>query len=120
LVTRLLEKRGHQPTIAANGREAVDAAAKGEYDLILMDVQMPEMGGFEATAAIREHEAESGKRHPILALTAHAMKGDEERCLAAGMDGYLTKPLRPEALDAALARFGRRQRGDPRVVSSIQ
>jgi CheY-like chemotaxis protein len=107
LVMRLLEKRGHHATLATNGREAVEAAAQGDYDLILMDLQMPEMGGLEATAAIREQEAASGKRRPILALTAHAMKGDEERCRVAGMDGYLTKPLGSEALDVALAKFGR-------------
>jgi CheY-like chemotaxis protein len=72
-----------------------------------MDVQMPEMGGLEATAAIREQENDTGKRHPIVALTAHAMKGDEERCLAAGMDGYLTKPIRPQALDEVLAKIPR-------------
>ena len=120
LVMRLLEKRGHHATLATNGREAVEAAAQGDYDLVLMDLQMPEMGGLEATAAIREQEAASGKRHPILALTAHAMKGDEERCRVAGMDGYLTKPLGSEALDVALAKFGRRaRRGDPQAVSSI-
>jgi two-component system, sensor histidine kinase len=120
LVMRLLEKRGHLATLATNGREAVEAAANGDYDLILMDLQMPEMGGLEATAAIREQEVASGKRHPILALTAHAMKGDEERCRVAGMDGYLTKPLGSEALDVALAKFGRRaRRSDPQVVWGI-
>jgi CheY-like chemotaxis protein len=72
-----------------------------------MDVQMPEMGGLEATAAIRQREGITGRRHPIIALTAHAMKGDEERCIAAGMDGYLTKPIRPEALDEILKRIAR-------------
>jgi two-component system, sensor histidine kinase len=108
LIGRLLEKRGHQVVIAGNGREALQAVGKDEYDLVLMDVQMPEMGGFEATAAIRRQESDAGKRHPIIALTAHAMKGDEERCLAAGMDGYLTKPVRPGALDNVLARIPRR------------
>jgi signal transduction histidine kinase/ActR/RegA family two-component response regulator len=120
LIMRLLEKRGHEVVITNNGREAVAAAARDDYDLILMDVQMPEMGGFEATTAIREQENSCGKRHTILALTAHAMKGDEERCLAAGMDGYLTKPIRPEILDMALAKFGHRvRRGDRRLLSSI-
>jgi signal transduction histidine kinase/CheY-like chemotaxis protein len=107
LITRLLEKRGHQVVTAGNGREAVQAAGTGEYDLILMDVQMPEMGGLEATIAIRQQESAAAKRHRIIALTAHAMKGDEERCLAAGMDGYLTKPIHPLALDEVLARIAR-------------
>ncbi|HWY08476.1 MAG TPA: response regulator [Candidatus Acidoferrales bacterium] len=75
---------------------------KAVYDLVLMDVQMPEMDGIEATARIREKEKLSGGRQRVVALTAHAMKGDEERCLAAGMDGYLTKPIRPEELDELL------------------
>ena len=93
LAASLLERRGHRVTIAANGREAVNAHAKQTFDAVLMDVQMPEMGGFEATAAIRTREQSAGGRVPIIAMTAHAMKGDRERCLAAGMDEYLTKPL---------------------------
>jgi signal transduction histidine kinase/DNA-binding response OmpR family regulator len=94
LAASVLERRGHRVTIAANGREAVHAVAHGRFDVVLMDVQMPEIGGFEATAAIRAHEAASpGDRLPIVAMTAHAMKGDRERCLAAGMDEYVTKPL---------------------------
>ena len=93
LAASLLERRGHHVTIAANGRDAVAAIAKTKFDVVLMDVQMPEMGGFEATAAIREAEHATGVRLPIVAMTAHAMKGDRERCLAAGMDEYLTKPL---------------------------
>jgi signal transduction histidine kinase/CheY-like chemotaxis protein len=94
LAASVLERRGHRVTIAANGREAVSAAARGRFDAVLMDVQMPDMGGFEATAEIRRREVADGvARVPIVAMTAHAMKGDRERCLAAGMDEYLTKPL---------------------------
>jgi CheY-like chemotaxis protein len=102
LAARLLEKRGHQVTVAANGREALDSLEKGVYDLVLMDLQMPVMDGFEATAAIREKEKHKGAHQAVIALTAHAMKGDRERCLAAGMDGYLSKPIHPEELDDLL------------------
>ena len=99
LAASLLERRGHKVTIAANGREALNAVTAQPFDVVLMDVQMPEMGGFEATAAIRALEAERhASRLPIIAMTAHAMKGDRERCLAAGMDEYLTKPLDPRHL----------------------
>jgi CheY-like chemotaxis protein/HPt (histidine-containing phosphotransfer) domain-containing protein len=88
-------------TIAGNGQEALAAVSARRFDVVLMDVQMPEMGGFEATAAIRALESEGGvPRLPIIAMTAHAMKGDRERCLAAGMDEYLTKPLDPRHLCA--------------------
>jgi signal transduction histidine kinase/CheY-like chemotaxis protein len=102
LAVRLLEKRGHHVVVAGNGREALEALGKESFDLVLMDVQMPEMDGMEATAAIREREKGSGFHQPIIALTAHAMKGDREKCLAAGMDGYLTKPIRPPELDEIL------------------
>jgi two-component system sensor histidine kinase/response regulator len=105
LISRLLEKRGHRVTLANNGREAVNAAEKGGVDLILMDVQMPEVDGFEATEKIRAREKSSGAHLPIVALTAHAMKGDRERCLARGMDDYLTKPIQPQELDAILERW---------------
>ena len=105
LASRLLEKRGHLVEVAANGREALQALEKASYDLVLMDVQMPEMDGMEATARIREKEKLNGGHQPVIALTAHAMKGDEERCLAAGMDGYLTKPIRPEELDELLEKY---------------
>jgi CheY-like chemotaxis protein len=98
LAASLLERRGHKVVIAANGSEAVEAIQRQPFDVILMDVQMPEMGGFEATSAIRALERESGARVPIVAMTAHAMKGDRERCLAAGMDDYLTKPIDPRQL----------------------
>ena len=104
LAASLLERRGHKVTIANNGREAVDAVAAADFDAVLMDVQMPEMGGFEATAAIRDAERTSGARLPIVAMTAHAMKGDRERCLAAGMDEYLTKPLDSKLLCETVER----------------
>ncbi len=109
LIVRLLEKRGHQVVVAGNGREALEALGKESFDLVLMDVQMPEMDGMEATAAIREKEKSSGLHQRIIALTAHAMKGDRERCLAAGMDGYLTKPIRPPELDELLLQHAARR-----------
>src|SRR5882762_4017859 len=105
LVTRLLEKRGHFVVVAGNGREALVALKKESFDLVLMDVQMPVMDGFEATAAIRKREGGKGIRVPVVALTAHAMKGDREKCLAGGMDGYLTKPIRPQQLDELLEKY---------------
>ena len=108
LIVRLLEKRGHRVAVAGNGQEVLAALDKENFDLILMDVQMPEMDGFEATAAIRRRERGSGVHQIIVALTAHAMKGDQEKCLAAGMDAYLSKPIRPQELDEVLARYGAR------------
>jgi CheY-like chemotaxis protein len=102
LARRLLEKRGHSVRLAGNGREALAALASDRFDAILMDVQMPEMDGFEATAAIRAAERAHGGHIPIVAMTAHAMSGDEERCLAAGMDAYLSKPIEPRHLFALL------------------
>jgi CheY-like chemotaxis protein len=101
---RALKKAGHTATVADNGLKAVEAFANERFDLILMDVQMPEMDGYEATAAIRAREADSGTAIPIIALTAHAMKGDRERCFAAGMNGYVTKPVKTKALLAEIAR----------------
>ena len=111
LAMRLLEKRGHQVTVDANGVEAIAATEKNTFDLILMDLQMPEMDGFEATAALREREKETGTHLPVIALTAHALKGDRERCLEAGMDGYLSKPIRPQELDGALEIHTARKSG---------
>jgi two-component system, sensor histidine kinase and response regulator len=108
LAVRLLEKQGHAVVVANNGREALailEKAAFAGFDLALMDVQMPEMDGFEATAAIREREKSSGQHLPIIAMTAHAMKGDEERCLAAGMDGYVSKPIRTAELFATIDKL---------------
>jgi signal transduction histidine kinase/DNA-binding response OmpR family regulator len=105
LALRLLEKRGHRVVLAANGRKALEALEKHNYDLVFMDVQMPEMDGMEATAKIRATEKLTGGHIPVVALTAHAMKGDQELCLAAGMDDYLTKPIRPAELDELLAKY---------------
>jgi two-component system, sensor histidine kinase and response regulator len=102
LALRLLEKRGHRVAVVANGKEALTALALSSYDLVFMDIQMPEMDGLEATHAIRERELLTGHRQPIIAMTALAMKGDRERCLHAGMDGYLSKPLRQQELDEVL------------------
>ncbi len=95
---QMLANQGHTVVVAADGREAVAAVDRGPFDLVLMDVQMPELDGLEATAAIRRAERTTGRHVPIVALTAHAMKGDRERCLAAGMDGYLAKPIQAGAL----------------------
>jgi signal transduction histidine kinase/ActR/RegA family two-component response regulator len=105
LARRLLERMGHHVTLAENGQLAVAAAARQAFDLILMDVQMPEMDGLEATAHIRSTELVTGSHVPILALTAHVMKGDREKCLAAGMDAYLPKPLDPVALAATITEL---------------
>ena len=101
--SRLLEKRGHRLTTAANGRDAVAALGQETFDVVLMDVQMPEMDGFEATATIRVQEQETGKHVKIIAMTAYAMHGDKERCMLAGMDGYITKPINPQQLHQLLA-----------------
>jgi CheY-like chemotaxis protein len=99
----LLERAGHDVTIANNGREALDCIGREKFGLVLMDVQMPEMDGLTATAAIRESERDSGERVPIVALTANAMIGDRERCLEAGMDAYVTKPVVQHVLFQAMA-----------------
>jgi CheY-like chemotaxis protein len=98
-ILRLLERWGCTAVLAQHGREAVEAFAKGGFDIVLMDVQMPEMDGLEAAATIRGLEAAHGRRTPIVAMTAHAIKGDRERCLAAGMDDYVSKPI-----DAAILK----------------
>jgi PAS domain S-box-containing protein len=103
----LLERAGHHAVVVGNGRQALAALEKGLYDVVLMDVQMPEMDGFETTASIREAERATGAHLPIVAVTAHAMKGDAERCLAAGMDAYLSKPLQRGELLAAISSLTR-------------
>jgi CheY-like chemotaxis protein len=106
LARRLLEKRGHTVVIAENGRAALDALERETFDLILMDVQMPVLGGIEAASCIREREriAGGGARIPIIALTANAMAGDRERCIGSGMDEYLTKPIQARDLFATMER----------------
>jgi CheY-like chemotaxis protein len=111
LAAKLLTKRGHTYVAVNDGREAVAALeAGGTFDVVLMDVQMPVMDGFEATAAIRAREAGTGGHLPIVALTAHAMKGDLERCLDAGMDAYVSKPIRAAELYELLDRLVSAQR----------
>jgi signal transduction histidine kinase/CheY-like chemotaxis protein len=102
LVRRLLERAGHTVTVVDTGAQAVEALARSHYDIVFMDLQMPDMDGLQATITIRAHETD-GRRVPVVALTAHAMEGDRERCLAAGMDGYLSKPIRVDALLASVA-----------------
>jgi CheY-like chemotaxis protein len=102
LARRLLQKRGYAVTVVGDGRAALAALDTAPFDIVLMDVQMPDMDGFEATAAIRQHEELSGRHIPIIAMTAHAIKGDRERCLAAGMDAYVAKPIRQEELYATI------------------
>ena len=99
----LLEKRGHRVTVVANGAAALAAWRQAHFDCILMDIQMPEMDGFEVTRCIRAEESGNGGHIPIIALTAHAMKGDREKCLQAGLDSYIAKPIQTAALDNALA-----------------
>jgi signal transduction histidine kinase/DNA-binding response OmpR family regulator len=118
VAVRLLEKMGHTVIVAANGRDAVLMAEEQEFGLVLMDVQMPEMGGFEATRLIREKEAATQKHTPIIAMTAHAMKGDREQCLAVGMDGYVAKPIRQVELLAEIERFTRSPGPSPQKPSS--
>jgi two-component system, sensor histidine kinase and response regulator len=102
VATGLLQRRGHSVVLANNGVEAMAALERETFDVVLMDVQMPEMDGLEATAAIRARERQAGGHMPIIATTAHAMEGDRQRCLAAGMDGYVSKPIRIDELYAVL------------------
>jgi CheY-like chemotaxis protein/HPt (histidine-containing phosphotransfer) domain-containing protein len=102
LVVRILEKRGHVVRLAADGIRALELYQSEPFDAVLMDVQMPQLDGLGATVAIREHERASGRRVPIIAMTAHAMRGDREACVAAGMDSYLTKPLDASELIAVV------------------
>ena len=102
LASALMQKRGHRVVVVANGREALEALQKQTFDLVVMDVSMPEMDGFEAAAVIRAKETGSQSHLPIIAMTAHAMKGDRERCLAAGMDCYVSKPVQAKELLQAI------------------
>jgi len=116
LAQRLLEKRGHHVTVTGNGREALAALDREDFDVAFMDVQMPEMDGFGATAAIRARERETGSHLPIIAMTAHAIQGDRERCLAAGMDSYISKPINPQELTELLERFSVATEEEPSTV----
>jgi PAS domain S-box-containing protein len=120
LALRLLEKRGHTVVVAANGKEALEALARQAFDVVLMDVQMPEMDGFEATAIIRAQEKTTGGHVPIVAMTAHAMKGDRERCLQVGMDGYISKPLQPSELFEAVEGLAAAGAPSPGLVISVE
>jgi CheY-like chemotaxis protein len=113
LVVRLLEKRGDTVLVAGTGREALAALEKEPFDIVLMDVQMPEMDGLEAASLIRERERGAGVHQPIIALTAHAMKGDQERCMAAGMDGYVSKPIHAQQLFQLIDALVAAQPGGP-------
>ena len=115
LATALLEQHGHRVEVVSDGRCAAERAAQQPFDLVLMDMHMPVMDGYAAVAAIRDHERETGRHVPIVALTANAMQGDREQCLAAGMDGYLSKPIRREELIRAIAGLvpGRRASAEP-------
>src|SRR5579863_3215419 len=104
LAVRILEKRGHTVVVAEDGRRALEALGKQPFDLILMDMQMPELGGVEAARVIREREKSTGEHIPIIALTANAMAGDREHCLNAGMDDYVSKPIQVKELFAAIER----------------
>lgn len=114
VVCYMLEKQGHQVASAHNGEEVLEALEKDIFDLILMDVQMPKMNGFEATTAIREKEEQTGSHIPIIALTAHAMKGDREKCIETGMDDYISKPVKPEELFRAIERVVAKCKGKRR------
>jgi CheY-like chemotaxis protein len=105
LAVRLLEKEGHSVVVTGNGREALDAIERATFDVVLMDVQMPVMGGFEATATLRDRERGTGRHLPVVATTAHAMKGDREQCHAAGMDAYIAKPIQAQELFGVLAEL---------------
>jgi two-component system, sensor histidine kinase and response regulator len=113
LAVRLLEKRGYGVKVASDGLEALEAFEKEQFDIILMDIQMPGMDGFEATAGVREKEKITGGHIPIIAMTAHALKGDEERCLAVGMDGYVSKPIRTTELFSTIERLLANKHGAP-------
>jgi CheY-like chemotaxis protein/anti-sigma regulatory factor (Ser/Thr protein kinase) len=120
LGARLLEKRGHTVVIAGNGREALIQLAAQTFDVVLMDVQMPEMDGLEATSTIRRQEQVHGGHVPIVAMTAHAMKGDRERCLDAGMDAYVSKPLQPRELYATLERLAEAHQKTRCIASTLE
>jgi two-component system, sensor histidine kinase and response regulator len=111
VAVHLIERRGHSVIVAENGREAIEAIERHKFDLVLMDVQMPEMGGLEATRIIREKEKGTGQHLPIIAMTAHAMQGDREQCIESGMDGYLAKPIDPKTFLQTVEGISQRATG---------
>ena len=113
LVAELLKKDGHDILVVGTGREAVAAAQTNDFDLILMDIQMPIMDGFEATTKIREAEKDTPAHMPIVAMTAHTMKGDEQKCIEAGMDDYLSKPINFEDLRAMIEKWTPNEKMSP-------
>src|SRR5262249_11635472 len=115
----VLSKWGHHVVVANNGREAVEQLDQESFDLVLMDVQMPEMDGYQATAVIREREARHGGHLPIVAMTAHAMKGDREECLAAGMDSYVSKPIRMRELERVIDEIVGLRAVEPRAPGAV-
>ncbi len=120
LIQRLLEKRGHRVVLVATGKQALDALEQSSFDLVLMDVQMPEMDGLAATALLRQRESSSGDHQIVIALTAHAMKADQERCLASGMDGFLAKPIRTQELDLLLSRQIVQRKNSLRTPTAVE
>jgi len=115
VIASLLNKMGHRADVVANGKEALEAFKLVPYDIILMDVQMPELDGFEVCRQIRTLEQNKGRHTPIIAITAHARKADREKCLAAGMDDYVSKPIRPRDLNGAIAR----QMGGVKIIPAV-
>jgi CheY-like chemotaxis protein len=118
LALAILQQSGHQVTVARDGREALNQFHSGEFDLVLMDVQMPELSGLEATRSIREHEAAHGGHIPIIAMTAHAMKGDREMCLESGMDEYISKPIARRELLRLVKQVGEQRLAAPAAQHS--
>ena len=117
VATRMAEKMGHSVVVAGNGQIALTLLATQPFDLVLMDVQMPEMDGLTAVGKIRESEQSTSFHLPVIAMTAHAMKGDRERCIAAGMDGYVSKPISGQVLEEAIASA--MGEGDEAAVSQL-
>ncbi|MGC9453739.1 MAG: response regulator [Phycisphaerae bacterium] len=119
-VSLLLEKWGHSVDHASNGKQAIDAWSKGDYDLVMMDGEMPEMNGLEAASEIRRREAGTGRHVPIIAMTAHALKGDRDCCLAAGMDDYIAKPMEPETLFTLMETLTNGESAEPTETPSME